>query len=150
MTTPVYKLTNEEISDKANRIISKLHASDTITDREASILRTCLGRYEWAQSRVETTERWAQEAFTENKRLTDLIAERWRAGYKGKEQDCDGQITLKPEFIKQLTEESIVELSEGENVERYKVVKIFDNNLKLIRFEESKKLEADNEPSNMG
>ena len=87
MTAPVYKLTDEEISDKANRIISKLHASDTITGREADILRVCLGRYTWAQSRVDTTERWAQEAFKENRRLVDLITERWRAGWKGNETD---------------------------------------------------------------
>jgi hypothetical protein len=89
VTIPVYKLTDEEISDKANRIISKLHASDTITGREADILRTCLGRYQWAQSRVETTERWAQEAFAESRRLTDLLSERWRAGWKGNEQEAN-------------------------------------------------------------
>jgi|GEM_PF-4522291 len=83
MTTSAYKLTDEEISDKANRIISKLHASDVITGREADILRSCIGRHESAKREVETTKRWAQEAFDENKRLVELIKERWGAGWQG-------------------------------------------------------------------
>lgn len=87
MTTPVYKLTDEEISDKASTIIiSKLEKSDTITAREGEILRSCLGRYKVARNTVEGTRKWAQEAFDEQKRLTALLKERWEAGWQGDPQ----------------------------------------------------------------
>ena len=89
MTTPVYKLTDEEISDKASRIISKLYARDKITGREADILRTCLNKYIIGLDRIETTEKWAQEAFDEQKRLTELLKERWEAGWKGDANGTD-------------------------------------------------------------
>jgi len=87
MTTPVYKLTDEEISDKASTIIRKLHSNGKINDREEQILRSCVSRYFRECARVKTTEKWAQEAFDEQKRLTALLKERWEAGWQGNPTD---------------------------------------------------------------
>jgi len=83
MPKPVYKLSNDEISDKASRIVNKLKANKAVTEREAIILNSCIGRYIGALATVKTTERWAQDAFSEVKRLTELLQERWMAGWKG-------------------------------------------------------------------
>jgi len=89
VATSVYKLTDEEISDKAGRIIDKLRLSGNITGREADILNTCIGRYISLSARIETTVKWAQEAFDEQKRLTELLKERWEAGWKGDANGLD-------------------------------------------------------------
>jgi len=70
-------MTNEEISVKADYIICKLYGAAKISYREREVLLSCLGRLEVEKQKAKTTERWAQEAFDENKRLVALISERW-------------------------------------------------------------------------
>jgi len=88
MAIPVYKLSNEELYDKSYKIISKLQTNLIITSREADILRMCILKCKLATNEIETTTRWAQEAFDENKRLIEIINERWQAGWKG-DGECE-------------------------------------------------------------
>jgi hypothetical protein len=88
MPRPVYELSDEQITQKANALIYRLRLGGKITSYEDSLLRTCLGRYEHGKSRIESTERWAKEAFDENKRLIALLKERWEAGWRGSDDNA--------------------------------------------------------------
>ena len=94
----LYELSNEELYDKASRIITRLQR--VLTDREINILRMCILRCKLATNEIETTTKWAQEAFDENKRLVEIINERWQAGWKGDKEyniggDFNGTINCK-------------------------------------------------------
>ena len=89
MPISLYELSNEEIYDKAYKIINNLQTYYVkLTSREADILRMCILKCKLATNEIETTTRWAQEAFDENKRLIEIINERWQAGWKG-DGECE-------------------------------------------------------------
>jgi hypothetical protein len=83
MAKPVRKLTDEEMFDKAERILRKLIKLKALTNYEADIMRICYNKAIWHKREAENTTLWAQEAFKEQERLMELLAERWRAGWRG-------------------------------------------------------------------
>ena len=87
MAVPAYKLSDEQIIDKVQKLVHKLQNIRDITNYEASLIFNCVNRYTKALAHIDVTNKWAQEAFKENNRLIELIRERWEAGYKGKDGD---------------------------------------------------------------
>lgn len=86
MPTPVYKLTNDQIKEKVQRLSYKLLHNKTITKYEYEILLNMLGRFDWAWGERDSTNSWATRAFDEVERLTKLIQERWEAGWTGNKE----------------------------------------------------------------
>jgi hypothetical protein len=83
MAKPIRKLTDEEMFDKAERILRKLIKFKALTNYEADIMRMCHNKAIWNKREAVQTRAWAQEAFKEQARLMELLAERWRAGWRG-------------------------------------------------------------------
>ena len=74
MVIQPYKLEDRELLSKARAVIEKVEA----TRYEKDVLSAIVNRFMFLISDVETTNRWAKESFEENKRLIELIKERWK------------------------------------------------------------------------
>ena len=74
MATQPYKLKDTELLSKARGVIEKIEA----TSYQKDVLSVIVNRFMFLISDVETTNRWAKEAFEENKRLIELIRDRWK------------------------------------------------------------------------
>ena len=74
MAIQPYKLEDKELLSKARTIIEKVEA----TRYEKDVLSAIVNRFMWYIGTVESTNNWVQQAFDENKRLIELIKERWQ------------------------------------------------------------------------
>ncbi len=75
MAIQPWKLENEELLSKARNTIDNIE----ITKYQKDVLTNIVNRFMYYIGDNESTKRWAQEAFDENRRLIELIAERWNS-----------------------------------------------------------------------
>jgi hypothetical protein len=74
MATQPYKLDDKELLSKARAVIEKIEA----TRYEKDVLSVIVNKFMWYIGTVESTNNWVQQAFDENKKLIELIKERWK------------------------------------------------------------------------
>lgn len=80
---PTYQMTDEEIVNKAFRLIAKANKAGRLSARETDILQSLAGRLNRSIQNAENAQNWALEQIKERDRLIDLIRERWHAGWRG-------------------------------------------------------------------
>jgi len=77
-----YKLETPELIVKAQNVLDKI----TATPYQKKVLEAVIHRLLWHHGDVENTNQWAHEAFEENKRLIQLLRDRWEAGWQGNKE----------------------------------------------------------------
>jgi hypothetical protein len=85
MAVSPHRLESEELLCKAQTVVQNIEA----TKYQKEVLTAVLNRFMWHLSDIESTNRWAQQAFDENKRLMQLIRDRWEAGWQGNKEEVE-------------------------------------------------------------
>jgi hypothetical protein len=73
-----YKLSDEVLIERAESIIHEISA----TKYQKDVLTTIVRRFYWNRTVAKDTTEWAQKAFDENRRLIEIVNERWKEANK--------------------------------------------------------------------